>query len=24
VKFEKAGEVTLQAKVQDKGAPAGH
>jgi copper(I)-binding protein len=24
VKFEKAGEVTLQAKVKDKGAPAGH
>lgn len=24
VKFEKAGEVILQAKVKDKGAPAGH
>lgn len=24
VKFEKAGEVTLNAKVKDKGAPAGH
>lgn len=24
VKFERAGEVTLQAKIKDKGAPAGH
>ena len=24
VKFEKAGEVTVQAKVKDKGLPAGH
>jgi len=24
LKFEKAGEVTVQAKVKDKGLPAGH